>query len=149
MYCTNCGANLPDGTKYCSSCGTPVGAPQRPMQVTYAQQNYIPYQQPENPTGKGLAIASLVLGIIGVVNMGSLVFSLVGLILGCVARGKGYKKGIGTAGIVLGIVGMIFGLVVVGLFSMIIYELVRMDPSGFPFDDFPANLSVLAHLFRF
>lgn len=149
MYCTNCGANLPDGTKYCSSCGAPVGVPQRPMQVTYAQPNYIPYQQPETTSGKGLAIASLVLGIIGVFYMGTFVFSLVGLILGCVARGKGYKKGIGTAGIVLGIVGLILGLVVVGLLSMIFYELIHMDPSGFPFDDFPANLSVLAHLFRF
>jgi len=26
MYCTNCGAKIPDGAKYCTNCGTPVSA---------------------------------------------------------------------------------------------------------------------------
>ena len=27
-FCTHCGAQIPDGAKFCTSCGTPVAAPQ-------------------------------------------------------------------------------------------------------------------------
>lgn len=37
MYCQKCGRDLPEGTKFCSNCGTPVG-------VT---QESDPYQQPQ------------------------------------------------------------------------------------------------------
>ena len=78
MYCNNCGANLPDGTKFCSSCGMPVmqqevnlppqqnvyqppvqrdmhGQPPVYQQPVYQQPTYQPpaqqpvYQQPYAP----------------------------------------------------------------------------------------------------
>lgn len=75
-YCPNCGQPLEEGTNFCRSCGygvapAPTQAPQQANQVNYAQPvmpqpAYAPvYAQPQS--GKGLAIASLVLGIISVI----------------------------------------------------------------------------------
>ena len=46
-FCTNCGAQNPDGTKFCTSCGTPIvqAAPvEQPVQEPVYQQ---PVQQPQ------------------------------------------------------------------------------------------------------
>ncbi len=53
-FCKNCGANLPEGSTFCSSCGTPVeNVNQYAQQNNYAQPdnysqqyNYTQYQQP-------------------------------------------------------------------------------------------------------
>lgn len=50
MFCGKCGAQIPDGSGFCSSCGAPVGQ-RRPMQpqgqMRQPQQNYQQnYQQP-------------------------------------------------------------------------------------------------------
>ena len=52
MFCPHCGAQLPDGTAFCTSCGKPT-AQQAPDQQAFQQQ---PYQQPnqqpyQQPTG--------------------------------------------------------------------------------------------------
>lgn len=90
-FCTNCGAQIPDGMKFCPQCGTPVpGAaqpqsqpqqqarPQQPpVQPQYQQppvqpQYQQPYQQPVKPKKKhGCLIAFLIfvliiaLGVVG------------------------------------------------------------------------------------
>lgn len=60
MFCRNCGNNLPEGTSFCTACGTPIQAApaeqpapqpvQQPVyqQPVYQQPNYQqnPYQQP-------------------------------------------------------------------------------------------------------
>ena len=68
--------------------------------------------QPQPKGAGGLAIASLVLGIIGVVTccfgIGAL-FGLIAIILGIVSLVKGRGKGLSIAGIVLGAIGLLFG----------------------------------------
>lgn len=44
MFCTNCGAQQPEGAKFCESCGTPVGAVQQEQPVQPAPE--VNYQQP-------------------------------------------------------------------------------------------------------
>ena len=47
MYCNNCGANLPDGTKFCSSCGMPVM--QQEVNLPPQQNVYQPPVQRDMP----------------------------------------------------------------------------------------------------
>ena len=49
MFCTNCGTQLPDGSRFCSNCGAPQAA--APAQPTYQQPAYQQpvYQQPAYP----------------------------------------------------------------------------------------------------
>lgn len=134
MFCQNCGSEIPDGSSFCSVCGSgQAGAAQQPMnnamqaqdgyqQAAY-QQNYQQgaYQQggyqPGAPSGgdnyKPLAIAGMVCGIAGVVFVWFIV--ILGLILGivgCALSGLSIKKaqgrpnGMGIAGLVCSIVSL-------------------------------------------
>ena len=58
---------------------------------------------------KGLAIASLILGIVSILCGGG-IFGIVGLILTIVAKKKG-QAGPHTAGLILSIVGLVLGLI--------------------------------------
>lgn len=90
--------------------------------------NYAPnqYQQPED-NSKGLAIASLVLGIVSFFPCCGSVCSIVGIVLGVLSRKKKpTDNGMATAGIVLSIVALaiwaiyfIYVLVVYGSFSAV------------------------------
>ena len=57
---------------------------------------------------KGLAIASLILGIVSILCGGG-IFSIVGIILAIVAKKKG-QAGPHTVGLILSIVGLVLGL---------------------------------------
>ena len=54
MYCSNCGKKLDEGAVFCSGCGSKIGE----IQVANASSEVV--------LGKGKSIASLVLGIVGV-----------------------------------------------------------------------------------
>lgn len=75
-------------------------------------------QQPQQQ-GNGLAVAGLVLGILGVVFLWipvlGWILALLGLIFGAIGNGKANKiggkgKGMAMAGLVLGILGLIGGI---------------------------------------
>ena len=74
-----------------------------------------PYQQEEpvaNPNaGKGLAVASLVMGILALVNMfwmiPGILFGILGIIFAAVAKKQGNTSGMGTAGLVMSIIGLV------------------------------------------
>lgn len=79
-------------------------------QFTGGQQNYnanayTTYQTPGQQPAHGKAIASLVLGIAGLVCCG--ICGLIGLILAVSAKNEGNDEGIRTAGFVLGIIGCV------------------------------------------
>ena len=69
-FCPNCGQPIEEGTSFCRNCGynlgtNPVPTPQ-PVQPNYVQPNYAQPNYAQPKTGKGLSVASLVLGIIAV-----------------------------------------------------------------------------------
>ncbi len=47
MFCKNCGAQLTDGTKFCSSCGTPVDAPAQPVAPVQTEAPVQPVAAPQ------------------------------------------------------------------------------------------------------
>lgn len=137
MFCRNCGAACADGAKFCPACGTDLSvaaAPvepvyQQPVQPVYEQPVYQqpvyqqpvyqqpvyqqPYQAPVVP-GKGLGIASMVLGIIALVLFCVLYIAIpcaiIGAILGGVAMNKakqaGVKNGMGVAGLTCSLIAL-------------------------------------------
>ncbi len=74
-----------------------------------------------SPPGKGLATASLVLGIISValwffgymsfISFISLVLGIVGVILAVMAKKQGCEDGVRMAGLILSIIGLIGGAI--------------------------------------
>jgi len=91
------------------------------------EQTPYPYQQPPPPTS-GMAIASLVISILGLI--GTLGFgSIIGLILGYIAKqqiaesqGRLGGEGVAKAGIILGWIGVGVAVVAmcIGLFTVLI-----------------------------
>lgn len=98
------------------------------MQPTVPQMGYgapvSPYRymgQPEK-SSDGMAIASMVLGIVSTITCIwfylSIPCAIIGLVLGCVYRSKGGKSGMSVAGIVCACVGLVLGCLM--LFIMIL-----------------------------
>jgi hypothetical protein len=109
MFCPKCGAQANEGSSYCQKCGAalsqPVGATAPPTNAP------VMVNQPAVKTS-GMAIASLVMGIIGLVAFSFL--SILAIIFGGIAMGQINRsngtlggKGQATAGMVLGIIGIV------------------------------------------
>ena len=97
MICPNCGTNNAEGVTFCATCGTAFQTvPVQPM-------NYRP--APVSEPGKGLAVASLVMGLLSLLIL-PLVFGILGIVFGGVAKNKGYIGGMATAGLVISIIGL-------------------------------------------
>ena len=115
--CPNCSTNNAPGATHCASCGTPLSS------AIYGVAPAVP--------GKGLGIASMVLGIISLVLFCiwyiSIPCAIIGAALGGVALNKakavGMKNGLGTAGLVcsviaIGLAILFIILVAIGLAEM-------------------------------
>ena len=124
MVCKNCFAENNDGAAFCTNCGAPLEAqPQAPVaepaapQYEAPQQYTAPVQQPYgyNPAptpapnapqpGKGFAIAGMVCGIVSFFCFG-VILGILAIVFGGVAKSKGNRSGMATAGIVCGAVGL-------------------------------------------
>ena len=88
--------------------------PAQPVQPVYGQQPAYgqPMAQPKIP-GKGMAVAGMVLGIISLCTFWcyGFILGILAVIFGGVAKGKGYKGGMGTAAIVCGAISVGFWIV--------------------------------------
>ena len=98
MFCDKCGAQIEAGSTFCGTCGAPVAAPAQP---TYTAAPAANTAMP----GKGLAIASMILGIISLLCFPAITGTL-GIIFGGIAKSKGCTSGMATAGIVCGVIGV-------------------------------------------
>ncbi|MGN0262673.1 MAG: zinc-ribbon domain-containing protein [Eggerthellaceae bacterium] len=94
----------------------------------------------------GLAIASMVLGILSIVSSGivvGLIFGIVAIVLFAVARKKHGKSGIGLAGLITGIVGTVLSIVWALLIGGIIVGAVAAEESGaLTYDDDGIHYSI-------
>lgn len=149
MYCTTCGKKLPDDAIRCDECGTPVAGRNQntqdnenqngfyqdnrdtqssySYQYSYENQGQSVYEK-KSGARKGFAIASMVLGIIGVVGsccslatagIMSILMGIIGLIFGILGL-KSDGKGFAIAGIIMACVNILIGilLLILIIFSM-------------------------------
>lgn len=97
MNCPHCGAAQSPGSRFCTTCGAAMLPP-------------VPYASPSRAPASGAAIASLVLGILGLlawcIPLFGLPMTIVGLVLGVKAR-KTSDSGLALAGIILCIIGLV------------------------------------------
>lgn len=109
-YCVNCGNQVLQEPRQCPNCYYPQRVPSSQSPVAQAR-----------PGTSGLAIASLVLGILGLPPLLiNVIASILGLVFGLISRSSIRNSGGGlgggglaTAGIVLGLVGILLNLLVV------------------------------------
>ena len=74
------------------------------------QWGYQQNNQQYDKTAQNMGLASMILGIIGVVG-GGLMFGIAGLVLAVMAGNRGYKEGYRTAGLVLSIISVVGGII--------------------------------------
>lgn len=139
--CPNCGTFVEGAAPETPVQSVPDPAPQpfsAPPQSNYAsaqpyhaegqtganaQQPYDVYAQPQQAPGRGMGIASLILGIAGIVLFCLPCFglpcSIVGLILGCMSNAKakqaGMKNGVALGGIITSSIGLAINLIILVL----------------------------------
>ena len=125
MFCKFCNAQVEDNATFCPSCGGDLRAQVNTNagnfqpQQNYAANNAVPQ------IGKGLGIASLVTGLIAFFVV-PLLFGALAIIFGGVAKSKGYRGGMATAGIVLGIIAVALWLVMMIFVSSLSYSINSM-----------------------
>ncbi len=134
MVCKNCGAELAQEAKFCTVCGAQVETTVPPQQESTTSGEYSAQPQPQagqpvytqpvmqqpvyaqpNQPGHGFAVASLVLGIVSFFCCG-FITGILAIIFGAVAKSKGNRSGMATAGIVCGIVGVAL-LIIIYIFA--------------------------------
>lgn len=118
-YCTRCGAENPDASRYCAKCGAnlhgdgPAGT---------GQPQYVPNPNETARSENLAAQTGLILGIISIVIVWvpgiswiSLITSIVGLVLGSKSR---TGPNAGTAGRVLNIIALVIWVIAVALVAI-------------------------------
>lgn len=129
MICPKCGQPINDGARFCSICGTELN---QPVWNMYPQPE--PFYNVPSVPGKGLGIASMVLGIISLALFClwylTIPCAIVGIVLGGVAYSKAKQmsmsNGMAVAGIVcaciaLGLALLFILLIVIGITSSVYY----------------------------
>lgn len=110
MYCSNCGAQIDDQSKFCDLCGAPVGVKADSQISSVTQPEISNKVDQEKKPFSGFCIAGFILPF--------LFFGAIGLplsILGVVDCNKNGKrgKGLGIAGIVLSILNILETIIAV------------------------------------
>jgi uncharacterized membrane protein YvbJ len=102
MFCPQCGEKIPDDAKFCTKCGAALTAK--------VERARAPAPAAKGERTSGMAIASLILGILGFIfNL----LAILAIIFGAIGisqtnRDPNLKgRGLAIAGLVLGIIGSI------------------------------------------
>ena len=108
MVCPSCRRENPEGAAFCGGCGAALG-PARPTGPIPPQ----PYP-PAPPRTSGLAVASLVCGVLGLLCLPPVIAPLIGVVLGVMALsaigrsgGQLQGQGIAVAGVVSSGIGVL------------------------------------------
>ena len=141
---------VPPGSGYPN--GTPPGV-YPPAVTPYSPGGYYApaVYMPPADAGQGKAVASLVLGIVGIVfgfYLVGLPCAVVGLVLGILAK-RQHAGGIATAGIVLCAVGLALSLILLCFILLfVIMEFEELSSGGIPFLPYDVPYNAWIALFR-
>ncbi len=157
MFCSSCGNEISENSKFCPNCGAPVevateevvysepvqeGAPvyeeaPQPAPVYSAPQPT--YTAPQKPASKGLGIGAIICSALALVFAATccltpvaVILGSVGLILGICAACKAHTKTLGIVSIILGVASVILSVLIFILSAGVAGE---MESEGF-YDDF-------------
>ena len=131
-FCVNCGASMADvapASQFAPVKEEPVqsGSYEQPNTASdpYAYAPTAPVQTIDEDPGKGCGIASLILGIFGVLPPFHFLAGLVGLILGIVGSSKskkaGKSNGTSVAGIVLSVIALVVAAaILIGFIAFVV-----------------------------
>lgn len=125
MFCNKCGSKVEGNAKFCNNCGNS-------LQINVVNQN-INKSEEKN----GLAVASLVIGIISTIlsfflNIFIFPVAITGLILGIVNKNKCGSK---TAGIILNSLSMVIAIIILTAAILIVGSLNELLEEGFNTND--------------
>ena len=145
MKCKKCGKEVSKNDAFCQYCGTEIKKEEKATKTTATKKNEtkevkVEKVEPktENKSGNGLAIAGMILGIIGIVlsliiGPFAFLFPLLGLILSLCGKKSGYK----IAGIITSICGFVIGIIYILIGAALISGIYSLVEEGFDsYDDF-------------
>jgi len=104
MFCPKCGEKNPDDSSFCTKCGAALSTAPAPAAAP------APAPVATGTRTSGMAIAALVMGIVGFIFFGPL--AILAIIFGAIGIGQTGKdptlkgKGMAVAGLVLGIIAI-------------------------------------------
>lgn len=127
MFCTNCGAQINDGTKFCPKCGVQVGGEQAPVvtPVEPVVEHVEAVKVQDNSTS---------IMVLGIIALALCWLGIPGIILGAIAKKKAnefakdhgmiYGKAkvgriLGNFGFIIGIVMTVFWVIYIGAIASI------------------------------
>jgi len=134
MYCKNCGAEIADGSTFCTQCGAPVQQEQ-PQAQPQPQPVYTAEPAVQAPEGKPI----LILGILSIaLNSIPYVGWIGGLICAIICANKvkaylaagGQLTGVAKVGKILGTVGLIISIVMAVVWFVVIVGLIIAAAAG-------------------
>lgn len=147
MFCSKCGAEIPDGSQWCPKCGAQQGVP---VQNLEQNPNLAINAQPQSAPG---AVSGFVLSLAGLLLDWTPIVGLALSIVGVVLCSKGKKEvatkpavytntGLLSAGQVIGIIGIVggIGMLIVALVSVLI-----LGGSFFSILDFAKDMASMSN----
>ena len=138
IYCTKCGTRSSDGDVFCRKCGLALNQ-ETPISTLMIAQipvspDTVTVQTEPMPRTSGFAVTSLVLGIIAFIPPFFL-SSILAIIFGGIAMGKTGRDP-NLAGRGMAITGLVLGIIVVVIWVVLIFFLVRF---AHPKIEFPSG----------
>lgn len=111
MFCTHCGKEHPDGTKFCDVCGAPIGNMITPVQAAPVQPARVRKDFIASPTWAkaisvvGFALALITLAFVWVEELAPYTYGLaaIGLILCMIAMTTKHRNVFSLAGMIMNI----------------------------------------------
>ena len=134
MICKNCGAQIPDGSAFCTECGAPVQQEQPIQQEPVQQPQYTPVQPVVNDPGLN-ATPILITGILALAlcwtGIGGLICAII-----CMSKVKKFQAAGGViagkakVGKILGTLGLVFSILYIVFWCVYFIVVVAAAATG-------------------